>query len=455
MTGTEVTLPEILEAREQRVMTQKKLLDTYRSPLICFTMNIPGPVKQNPLILRGFSLGCRLLRGKLQQHRISVLQWESGDPVTGSTAFCVADAPSETLKTITTAIEDSIPLGRLFDMDVLDIRGHKLDRDTVGGKSRNCIVCGAPGRGCASRRLHTVPELQHAAEALLKDHFAQADARQIARLAEESLLEEVRTTPKPGLVDLRNTGSHRDMDVETFHASAHALLPYFRQCVTIGQQTAPLPTEETFPLLRQAGLLAERDMYQATGGINTHKGAVFTMGVLCGALGRLWSPEGTTIPLTSLYDQCAKLGNNAIPDFIHGTDSAGLRLYRQMGMTGIRGEVAAGLPSVSALALPVFQDACKHMSRNDAGVLTLLHLIANVEDTNLHHRGGQAGAAFAKENAAILLKRSLPTQAEVEALDDVFIEKNLSPGGCADLLAVTYFLDSLAAGGYLEISETH
>lgn len=139
----------------------------------------------------------------------------------------MVDMDATALKTITTAIEDENRLGRLYDMDVLDGNLNKLDRCLVGGKSRDCIVCGAPGRGCASRRLHSVSELQTAVNRILTAHFQEEDAREIGNLAVQPLLEEVATTPKPGPVDRRNTGSHRDMDMDTFQKSAHALTDYF------------------------------------------------------------------------------------------------------------------------------------------------------------------------------------------------------------------------------------
>ena len=447
MQGKEVTLLEILEAREQRAQHQQELLARFGTPLICFTMNIPGPVKRTPLICRGFRAGCESLQKALEEHRIPILHQEAAEAHTGCTAYLCADASPEQVKTVTTAIEDATPLGRLFDMDVLTPDGKKLDREVVNGKSRDCIVCGAPGRGCASRRLHTVEQLQNATESLLRGHFALADAEKIAALSVDSLLEEVCTTPKPGLVDLRNNGSHRDMDADTFVRSAHALRDYFFRCVRLGQENAENPPEALFPLLRQAGLQAEKAMYTATGGINTHKGAIYTMGLLCGAAGQLWNPEGGGFSAEALCRGCAKLAQVSMAADFNTTqrDTAGLRLYHQKGLTGIRGEAAAGLPSVLQIALPVLQYAqsCGH-DRNDAGVLTLLHLIAKVEDTNLYHRGGEAGAAFAKESAAALLMQSpFPAKKQIEELDDAFIARNLSPGGCADLLAATYFVEQL------------
>lgn len=436
----EVTLWQMLDARERRAERQKQLLAEWKTTLVCFTMNIPGPVKQNPLISRAFREGCRLLEARLP----GILHRETREEVTGCEGMYAVAGEASAVKAICAAIEDDIPLGRLFDMDVLDTNGRKLDREQVGGGSRNCIVCGAPGRACASRRTHSVETLQAAARNIMAAHFAKADRETIAALAVESLLEEVNITPKPGLVDRQNSGSHRDMDLGTFTASANALRSYFRECAALGQETAASTPEETFPLLRQAGLRAEKAMYRATGGVNTHKGAIFTMGILCGCMGRLWTPESPAGELPRLLAEAARMGEETVRlDFPNSTGAtAGERLYRSRGIRGIRGEVAAGLPAVMTWGLPVLR-AClaEGYSRNDAGAITLIHLAAHVEDTNLFHRGGQEGADWAREAAKELLPR--PSIAQIEALDQVYTARNLSPGGCADLLAVTCFLDKV------------
>ncbi len=432
------TLSEILQEREERVALQQALLKEHRAPLISFTMNIAGPVKTSPLIERAFDTGLATLENRLPQEK--VLARRIDRLPTGCRAMYAVMTDADFLKTLCTAIEEESSVGRLFDMDVLDTNGIKLERKNL----RSCLVCGAAGRGCAAGRLHSVEELQTVTAKIITDHFLQADSLRISKLAEEALLREVETTPKPGLVDRRNNGSHTDMTPETFIASASALRPYFEECVKLGQKTANCAPEETFPLLRKAGLAAEKKMYQATNGINTHKGAIYTMGILCGALGRLWQAEHPIAPTSDLLAQAALLVKASAPaDFAVGGETAGHQLYRQYGLTGIRGEVAAGLPSVKNIALPAYEKALADgLSSNDAGVLTLLHLIAAVKDTNLYHRGGIEGAAYAAQAARALLGRT-PTPAELEALDDAFIARNLSPGGCADLLAVTYFLHAL------------
>jgi len=434
----EATLQQILDAREQRAARQKALLAQYGKPLICFTMNIAGPVKVSPLIWRAFLWGLAQLTYRLMGSK--TLMSQIYVPITGYEAFEVLDADAQTLKDICTAIEEETPLGRLFDMDVLDAHGRKLERE----KPRSCIVCGATGRSCAAGRLHSVEQLQAATNKIMTAHFARFDREEIAALAVESLIAEVHTTPKPGLVDCRNTGSHADMDVDTFIASANALKPYFEKCVQIGQETADLPPVETFPALREAGLEAEKAMYKATNGINTHKGAIYTMGILCGSVGRLWKPEAPFSNTDAILSLCKELTAQSVKDdFAAMTGAtAGERLFLQHGLTGIRGQVAAGLPAVAKIGLPVYESCLKKgLSPNDAGAVTLVHLIAHVEDTNLYHRGGAEGAAFSADSARALL--SDPTMAQIEELDDAFIARNLSPGGCADLLAATYFLHRL------------
>ena len=222
----------------------------------------------------------------------------------------------------------------------------------------------------------------------------------------------------------------------------------FKKCVQIGQETAPLPPEETFPLLRAAGLKAEKTMFSATGGVNTHKGAIYTLGILCGSVGRLWSAEKPIADSNGILTECANIVRTSVPaDLVAAKGkTAGEQLYLKYGIRGIRGEVAEGLPSVRNIGLPRFgQFLANGFSENDAGAYTLLHLIANVADTNLYKRGSEAGAQWAAKAASELLSATkYPSIQQMEALDDEFIARNLSPGGCADLLAATYFLQKLA-----------
>lgn len=436
----DVTLLQVLEAREKRVETQKQLLSAYKTSLICFTLNIAGPVKTTPIIERAFFEGVSLLKKCFKEN---IVHSETHIMVTGCEGFICISQEAKQVKNICTDIENNHPLGRLFDMDVMDKKGEKLSRTDL----RGCIVCGKKGRECAAGRLHSVEELQTVTNKIMTNYFLLKDANCFGILAYESLLEEVYTTPKAGLVDRNNNGSHRDMNIALFEKSANALKPYFCRCFEIGAKTQNLSCDNAFKALRKAGIEAEKTMFEATGGVNTHKGAIYSLGVLCGAVGRLWKAEKYDYKTEEVLALCSKLTKKAVGlDFANiDTSTVGGRLYRDYQLLGIRGEVASGFFSVKNIGLPIFLKALDNgFSKNDAGAITLVHLISKVEDTTIYNRGGKSGASFAKRRAKELLKNTdFPTIAEIQQLDMDFIAQNLSAGGCADLLAVTYFLYKL------------
>ena len=287
MTGKEVSLMEMLDARELRVHRQLSLQQKYASVLICFTMNIAGPVKNNRLIYRAFEYGCDILRHQLVSAGIECLHQECYCENTGNVCYYCVKGNAVEIKKITVEIENNLSVGRLFDMDVLDENGNHIERMEIGESPRTCLLCGNRAKECARSRTHSVAELKQTTKELLLKEFQEQDSRRIAELACRSLLYEVCTTPKPGLVDRRNSGSHKDMDCFTFMSSAASLWPYFQKCAQMGMETAQEPPKETFRRLRWAGKIAGYDMNQATNGVNTHKGALFSIGILYGALGRL------------------------------------------------------------------------------------------------------------------------------------------------------------------------
>lgn len=434
-----VELRDVLEARDRRVRRQQALLDQYGYPLVSFTMNIAGPVKQSPLIEAGFHMGCRLLEQQLARAKAPILHREVLSADTGCEALYAVDLDAAILKALTVELEDGTEAGRLFDMDVIAPDGKKLDR----ASERGCLICGRPGPNCARSRAHTVGELQKKTADLLTAALLRWDTEAIARHACRALLYEVAATPKPGLVDRRNSGSHRDMDIYTFFDSTAALWPYFQTCAQIGRSTADAAPERTFAALRLPGKLAENAMLDATGGVNTHKGAIFTLGVLCAALGRLprsaWSDPAR--PLA----ECAAMVRGLTQRELSGLTeaaavTAGQRLFVKYGVTGVRGQVEAGLPTVLSHGLPALEQAlAAGQSKDEAGCAALLALMSVTPDTNLMTRGGRSAAEDAAARAAELLACGWDAAA-LEAMDREFQQKNLSPGGCADLLSVCWFL---------------
>ena len=443
----EVSLIQMLDARERRVWHQQELLGAYGKPLVCFTMNIAGPVKDSPLIRRGFARGRQLLERQFLRCGIKPLKIDLSKAVTGPEAFYVLDAEPLTIKKLTTLVEDASPLGRLFDMDVLRPDGKKVDREEVASWGpqmphlrRACQgVQQPPG---ASRSRAAGPDDGE----YLTETMDTLDAATAARQAVRALLYEVTTTPKPGLVDRRNSGSHTDMDSFTFMSSAASLYPYFEACTRAGRKTADGPAPETFAALRPLGCEAEGEMLAATHGVNTHKGAIFSIGTSSARRWAAWTVPSGADPARVLAEVSAMTAGLTAKDFAGVTAenavTAGQKLYVQYGITGVRGQVEAGLPAVLEFGLPALEKGlAAGYSLNQSGCGALLAIIANSTDTNLIARSDRATQlAVVEELKALLARTPYPDEAALRALDDRFIAANLSPGGSADLLALCYLL---------------
>lgn len=203
----EVTVGDIASAREERAARQHQLLSQYGKTLISFSMNIPGPEKDNDLIRRGMSLGQRRLEQSLCAAGIVPEYRERRDAFTGGECFYVLPCSGETAKSITVEIEESDEAGRLFDMDVLTADGGRVDRLSLGLPGRKCLLCGRDAFLCACSRTHSAAELQRRAFSILEDALRNDKAETVAELACRALLYEALTTPKPGLVDCNNTGA--------------------------------------------------------------------------------------------------------------------------------------------------------------------------------------------------------------------------------------------------------
>lgn len=438
-------LTEILDAREQRANKQTQLLKQFGKPLLCFTMNIPGPEKWDRDVSIGFFLGNRLLKDAIPAKRI--LHFSQSVTAAGGEAFYVVDMPAKALKQLAVSIEDSHISGRLFDMDVLDTDGTKIERTALQLKRRTCLLCEKDAVVCASRRTHSLEELVDRTGFLLYVAAQELFAEFIGAQAYLALHKEVQATPKPGLVDWNNRGAHTDMDMRHFFISANTLRPYFVSFAQTGFLTRDNLPEETFAQIRPIGMEAEKAMFSATGGVNTHKGAIFSLGLLCAAAGRLdpshWQPE-------TLLNECAAMVKGLVAKDMDGltletATTFGQKLYLSHGITGVRGQAELGFPAVLQAGLPTFERAlCQGLSENDALCITLLHLLAVTDDTNLIHRSNRETQLQIKAQVAALIKEDpFPDMAAIRKLDEDFIAQNLSPGGSADLLAMTCLLHSL------------
>ncbi len=444
--STPITLDAMLAARERRAARQRELIAQFKTTLISFTLNIPGAYKAYPLARQAFDEGMDIVERQLARAKFPVPHREIDIADTGFEARLAGAAPAAEVKNIAMLVENGHGLGRLYDIDVLDSDGAALRGSDAGRPERQCLVCGKPVWECARSRAHSAEELAWRTARLIKDHFDAEFADRVASMATRALLYEVSATPKPGLVDRANNGSHADMDNFTFIDSSVVLTPYFRDLTRQGLAYAGEACR-MLPWLRHPGQMAEDRMFAATGGVNTHKGLIFSMGILCAAMGMVRARQ---LPLTAdtLLDLCGQIAANT-PDELrrdHGADDTthGEKVFGKYGLTGIRGEAAAGYPHVRRHGYPALRRAAmRGCHLNDAGVIALLHLLAHVPDTNMISRTDLDTLRSVQEEVRLFLEKDgEPAEllAFARELDARFIRRRLSPGGCADLLAVAYFL---------------
>jgi len=264
--------------------------------------------------------------------------------------------------------------------------------------------------------------------------------RQIADAAVAALHAEAELTPKPGLVDRRGGGAHADMNLELLTASAEALREAFEQCADAATRMPPGP--ELRARIGAVGRDGERRMLAATGGVNTHRGALWALGLLSAGAARAGS-----IDAAAEFAAClARLPDHGAPR--REQDSHGEQAHVRFGAAGAAGEARAGFPHVTGHVLPaLYRARSRGAGERSARLDALLAVMASLQDTCLLHRGGPAGLAAVQRAAAGVLAVGGSTTPDgarrLAALDDLARTRRLSPGGSADLLSAALFLDSL------------
>ena len=441
----QVSLEDVLIARENRLEQQRRLIKKHGFSLVSYTLNIAGPVKRFPLGDRCFFAGKQEIEYSLQFMKAKIAECIFIDSDTGLECIWAVNADALTLKSVFSELEESHPLGRLFDIDIITNEGEKIPRSAVFLSERGCFICGSSGSGCARNRTHSNEELFSYIYSTISDYFIQKDVQVIAKNAVRAMLYELSASPKPGLVDRYNSGAHSDMDFFTFIDSSLALYPYFTDMAMMGAAHRSEAAQTLLIKLRRRGLLAENEMFEASGGVNTYKGLVFSLGIICAACGYLG------LPLTAerIFHVSSEIAAPALASDLkdvtqQNAATSGEKVYVKYGITGIRGEAAAGFPSVRQWGLPEFNSAIKRgCSPGDAGIIALLHLLANVCDTNVIKRAGREELNNIQKELKSFLAAN-PNDNDIleysANLDRQFISKNISPGGCSDLLALTYMI---------------
>ncbi|MBR3329819.1 MAG: citrate lyase holo-[Mogibacterium sp.] len=423
MKSYSVDLEQMLAARERRAFIQNRMLEGAGPDrcLVCLTMNIAGDVKRTPMIRMLFDTGIE----KLKEQGFRIAEEFFLDEVSGCEAFWLLDEEGAGVKALLEGIEDSFPAARLFDFDVIVPGGCKLSR-AIG---RRCLICDSYAAECARSRRHGLGEVKKATEDLLKAFCA----GRLAEAAHASLMDELYTTPKPGLVDMSNNGAHTDMDVTLFEKSADALAPYFKDAALLGMERCGIGP------LRERGIRAEEEMLAATGGVNTHKGLIYSMGLLLAGMGSCLANEGGSCIENAAGLACQDAEDHLIKTLAAPVTNGGA-VYKTYGARGATGEAAAGFPD-AVYCLERLSYYRKSGCRGPAS-LALCDSMAVLEDTNLLHRGGRDGLEYVRDEAARI--SAMPPDERIDALhafDRELISRGLSPGGSADMLALAFLLE--------------
>lgn len=262
--------------------------------------------------------------------------------------------------------------------------------------------------------------------------------QEIAQNAEKALLYEVVTNPKPGLVDPTDRGPHPDMDVYLFIDSSLSLREYFKQAAEIGANFTDKDLRKMFRQLRQAGIQAEKTMFEATNKINTHKGAIFSLGLfVCASAYCEHYQEDEFAVIQKMTQGLVQ------HDLGQKSDTAGERQFLKYGKGGVRAEAEAGYPLIKNVALPFLEKS--HGDLNTRLLDTLMKIVSQVEDSNLIKRTGNIDVIdWAHKQAEEYLTaggyRTIAGKKILLELNKEFKEKNYSLGGSADLLIVTIFM---------------
>jgi len=264
-------------------------------------------------------------------------------------------------------------------------------------------------------------------------------AQRIAQRAVDALIDEVSLSPKPGLVDRRGNGAHTDLDWALMCLSARTLQPFFQSMAEAGNAESGPTLRET---IGDIGRQAETAMLAATGGVNTHRGSIWALGLLVTAAG---SEASRTEP-----NHIARMAGDLArqPDRFQPQSSGhkGERACRDYGVSGARGQAQAGFPHVTGHALPqLVASRRRGDSENSARLNALIAIMQSLDDTCVLARGGLVALRAMQDGAGRVLAAGgvthLAGRRALKQLDARLLALNVSPGGAADLLASTLFLD--------------
>jgi holo-ACP synthase CitX len=407
----------ILEAREAREAAVARACAAAHA-VVAVSVNIPGPDKCPP----GARHLTRLAAAAAAGRELRAWPLDGGLDALGPWATFGTALPPAAAKRAAIDMETTLPAGRVLDIDVYDSTGSQTDRASLGLPARSCVICASPAAECMRVGRHTADDVGAAAAELL--------LRVLASALADGARTELDVTPKPGLVDRIDNGSHPDLSFEDMSRSVDLLPVYFDELLGLGD---PPALSECIA----AGQRAERRMVEAIGA-NAHKGYIFLAGLVLLAARTAADPVTLRSGIATLAREV--LGARAVRSATTVPPSNGDRVRADYGVGGIVRETLDGLPSVFERGLPALASHAGDTSKH----LLMATLMQTVEDTTAVHRCGPDGLARLRTDG-LLLQRKIEGAEDylpwLAALNDDYRRLGLTMGGVADCMALSFALD--------------
>ena len=443
-------LNKILVAKEARRGIRKELT-VNQFATISVSLNIAGYPKNNKISQQFFNLVLEDLKIFLIANQINISINKSMVIVDEAGSFYCNTIEDKTidliqLKLKTEAFEQNHKVGRLIDVDIFD----KTEIPVSSNKSKKCLLCDKPATVCMHEKTHSYADLREFSfekmQLYIKSQQKNELLQTIAAMANKAVLYEVAVTPKPGLVDFDDSGAHLDMDYFTFLNSSAAIFPFWLEIGELAYNfTGDLA--KALPEIRKIGIRAENQMFKATNNTNTHKGLIFIMGLsLFSVVKSLQNNNyifNSSLFRNTIQEITKNIVKNELELPIKKSNSHGEKTYQKFGIkgAGARYQAQTGFPVVFEKVMPFLKENLKtsqQQSKNELnGILikALLLLISNVDDSNVLFRN-----AMEAENLKMTANLVFLDKKNYAELCLFCKEKNISPGGSADLLALSLFL---------------
>lgn len=440
-------ITEFLLDRDRRVLYQEHLLKENKDKtLVTIRINYPGIEKSNYIT---DNIVNTIYNEILTYYGKFIVFEDKYKNKEGIVAHFLFDLDFVNVKKEMINVEEEHILGRCLDIDVYTLKNDKvigISRSDLFKKPRRCFICDLDAKICSRAQTHTIDEIKNYFEVVYKNFKdsqkkTESLAYEVSQMALKAMISEVSTFPSFGLVSPISSGAHKDMDYYTFLNSAVAITPFLKKMFEVGYSY--YSPEYIFDAIRDIGKECEKKMFEATNNINTHKGMIFLMGISMAAIGKALYENKEFYQIQDIIKSMVK---NILDDFkeLHKKEKLthGERLYLEYGFTGIRGQVQDGLSVLFDNIIDNYINS--DLKENDLYTQILIELMARVEDSTVVYRHDISTLRKVQSDAKDLLNMggifTEKGRQKCHHLEDLYIKENISPGGCADLLAISILL---------------